>query len=129
MHDSSSTVIARGVKVEGDFTSQGNVVIEGEVRGQVKTDALLTVGNEAKLKADVTASEAVVAGIVEGNLTVKKRLELKATAKITGDIACETIVVEAGAALNGKVSIGTAPKDAQAKASVQTSAASAPSAA
>ena len=50
-----STVIARGVRVEGDFTSQGDVVIEGEVNGHVTTNSLLTVGNEAKLKAEVAA--------------------------------------------------------------------------
>jgi cytoskeletal protein CcmA (bactofilin family) len=121
--DASATVIARGVKVEGDFTSPSNVLIEGEVLGHVKTSGVLTVGNEAKLKADVTAEEAVVAGLVEGNISVKKRLELKSTAKIMGDIACETVVVEAGAVLNGKVAIGSSLKESQAKSSTKSSAA------
>lgn len=103
---STATVIARGVRVEGEFASQGDVLIEGEVHGHVATSGMLTVGPEARLKADVTAQEAVVAGTVEGNLTVKNRLELKSTAKVVGDIACETAVVEAGAVLNGKTAIG-----------------------
>ena len=103
-----STIIARGVRVEGDFSSQGDVIIEGEVSGHVTTTAVLTVGAEAKLKAEVSADEASIAGQIDGTITVKKRLEVKATAKITGDITCETIVVEAGAALNGKVSVGPA---------------------
>ncbi len=105
-----STVIARGVRVEGDFKSQGDVVIEGEVDGQITTSAVLTVGSDAKLKAQVVAEEATIAGQVEGSITVKKRLELKMTAKITGDVTCETIIVEAGAALNGKVSVGDSKK-------------------
>lgn len=106
----NATVIARGVKVEGDFTSQGDVQIEGEVHGHVSTSGLLTVGSEAKLKADVSAEEAVIAGLVEGNVTVKKRLELKSTAKILGDITCETVAVEEGATMHGKVGVGTSPK-------------------
>lgn len=104
------TVIARGVRVEGNFASQGDVLIEGEVHGQVSTNGLLTIGPEAKLKADVTAQDAVIAGTVEGNLTVKKRVELKATAKLIGDLVCETAVIESGAAMSGKVTIGSAPK-------------------
>lgn len=103
---SSATVIARGVKVEGEFVSQGDVVIEGEVNGRVSTSGLLTIGTEAKLKAEITADDAVVAGTIEGMVTVKKRLELKATAKIIGDLTCETATVEAGAVVHGKCSIG-----------------------
>ncbi|MFH1620822.1 MAG: polymer-forming cytoskeletal protein [Patescibacteria group bacterium] len=106
----NATVIARGVKVEGEFTSQGDVIIEGEVHGHITTSGMLTVGSEAKLKADVSAQEAVVAGTIEGNITIKGRLELKATAKIFGDLQCETAVVEAGAIMNGKVAIGGSAK-------------------
>jgi cytoskeletal protein CcmA (bactofilin family) len=103
---SGATVIARGVKVEGDFVSQGDVVIEGEVNGHVMASGLLSVGVDAKLKAEVAADDAVIAGLVEGTVTVKKRLELKATAKIMGDVVCETAAIEAGAVLHGKCSIG-----------------------
>lgn len=122
-----STVIARGVRVEGDFKSQGDVVIEGEVNGQIETSAVLTVGPDAKLKAEVVAEEATIAGQIDGSVTVKKRLELRSTAKIAGDITCETIMVEAGAALNGRVSVGAKraeskpePKPASSKIAAET---------
>jgi cytoskeletal protein CcmA (bactofilin family) len=118
----ATTIIARGVRVEGEFSSQGDVLIEGEVHGHVTTSGLLTVGPDAKLKADVNAQEAVVAGTIEGNITVKQRLELKSSAKIIGDITCETAVVEAGAALSGKTSIGSVKPE---KAAVQASTAKA----
>ena len=101
-----STVIARGVRLDGDFVSQGDVLIDGEVQGTVKTGGLLTVGPEASLKAEVDAVEAVIAGRVEGNIKIAKRLQLKSTSKLTGDITCETLSIEAGASVNGKVSCG-----------------------
>lgn len=107
---SQETIIARGVRVEGEFTSPGNVLIEGEVQGHVTIKGVLTVGTEAKLKADVSANEAIVSGLIEGNVNVIKRLELKASAKVMGDVTCETASIEAGAVLNGKVSIGTPVK-------------------
>jgi len=118
--NSGMTVIAKGVKVEGDFDSQGDVMIEGQVNGHVSTNGLLTVGGEAKLKADVSAANAVIAGDLEGTVNVTGRLELKATAKIQGDVTCETAIVEAGAALNGKFMVGqvkaaSAPRQSEAK--------------
>lgn len=103
------TVIARGVRLQGDFTSQGDVLIDGTVEGRVTTTAQLTVGPEAKLKADLSANDAVIAGVIEGALIVKRRLELKTSASVIGDITCETAAIEAGAVLNGKVMIGGKP--------------------
>ncbi len=103
-----TTIIAHGVRVEGDFTSKGDVQIEGDVQGHVETGGMLTVGPQAKLTADVRAESAVIAGSLEGNLTVASHLDLKATAKIAGDVTCETASIESGASLNGKVAIGTA---------------------
>lgn len=103
---SQVTHIARGVKVEGQFSGQGDVVVEGEVHGSFQASGTLTVGTEARIKADVMAQEASVAGHVQGNLNVQKRLELKSTAHVVGDIHAETISIEAGASLDGKILIG-----------------------
>jgi cytoskeletal protein CcmA (bactofilin family) len=104
---SPATIIANGVRLEGEFKSQGDVQIEGEVIGTVETSAMLSVGSEAKVKASVKAEDAVVAGQINGNVNVTKKLELKSTAKIVGDITCATIVVEAGAKLQGNIKSGS----------------------
>ncbi len=101
-----ATVIAGGVRLEGEFKSQGDVQIEGEVVGTLETNATLSVGTEAKVKAGVKAENAVIAGEVIGNVTVGRRLELKSTAKIVGEITCATIVVDAGAAIEGNLKCG-----------------------
>jgi len=101
-----ATVIAGGVRLEGEFKSQGDVQIEGEVVGTLETNATLSVGTDAKVKAGVKAENAVVAGQIIGNVTVARRLELKSTAKIVGEITCATIVVEAGAAIEGNLKCG-----------------------
>ena len=102
------TTIAHGVKVEGDFSSQGDVVIEGEVHGKIASAGTLTVGAKALIKADITADEAVISGVVEGNVRVKKQAVLHATARITGDLTAERVNMESGAALDGRVQIGVA---------------------
>lgn len=113
------TLIARGVKVEGNFASEGDVAIEGEVHGTLSATGLLTIGTEAKIKADVHAGDALIAGVVEGNVTVTKQLTVKATARITGDITCEVISVESGALLMGKMAAGRRPSEAHAPAAAK----------
>jgi len=103
------TTIARGVKVEGNLASQGNVLVEGDVQGTIQIGGLLTIGQEAKINANVNAQEAVISGSVEGNIVIAKRLELKAAARILGDIQAEALTVETGASINGRVAVGAKP--------------------
>ena len=100
------TVIAQGVKVEGDFTSSGNVVIEGQVAGSVKIEGDLRVGEAARISADVSARNAVVAGEIQGNLSVSEMLDLTATSRIVGDVSANVLVVASGSNINGRVSMG-----------------------
>lgn len=107
----SATVIARGVRVEGEFHSQGDVVIEGDVQGTIFAAGTLTIGSDAKIVANITAQEAVISGTITGDITVEKQAVFHATANITGDLKAERVTVEAGAVINGKVQIGVgAPK-------------------
>ncbi len=100
--DLRDTIIAQGVRVEGDFNSKGNIIIEGVVIGSVKTNNNLHVGERAKISASISAKDAFVAGEVQGNIKVKEKLELAPTSKIYGDIEARVLIVNAGAIMNGK---------------------------
>jgi len=110
------TVIAEGVKVEGDFKSQGDVVIDGEVSGSVETAQALRIGDHAIIHANVVAANAVIAGEVEGNLRVTGMLEILASARVQGDVETQTISIAPGATMNGRLSMTTG-KSAPAPAS------------
>lgn len=105
-HSEPETVIAPSVRVEGDFVSGGNIRIEGAVAGSVDTKSDLTVGTDAEITADVKARNASVSGTLHGNLRVSDRLELTSTAHIYGDVEAQILTVEAGATIDGKLSIG-----------------------
>lgn len=100
------TVIAKGVRIEGDFGGEGDMRIEGEVNGKLTVGGVLTVGADAVIKAEIKAGSVIVLGTIEGNLTAEKRVDLKATARVTGDVKTETLTVEPGARVRGNVSIG-----------------------
>ena len=102
----AETIIGPSVKVEGDFVGQGNMIIDGVIKGSVTTNGNLRVGDQAKITADVAAANGLVSGEIHGNVRIKGDLELTESAKIFGDIEAESLCIARGAILNGKCAMG-----------------------
>jgi cytoskeletal protein CcmA (bactofilin family) len=109
LNDAAETVVGPSVKIQGDLNSEGNIKIEGQVSGKVKTSQSVFVIPGAKIAADVLAGNAVVGGEVQGNLKISGHLILQSTAKIIGDINCAVLRVEDGAQFSGKCNMNTGP--------------------
>jgi cytoskeletal protein CcmA (bactofilin family) len=101
----SETIIANGVRVEGDFVSPGNVRIDGLVKGSVRADGDLVVSETASIDADVQATNAVIAGEVKGDVSVAEKMELLPTARLHGNLSSKVLTVAAGAVLMGNCSV------------------------
>ncbi|HYV33282.1 MAG TPA: polymer-forming cytoskeletal protein [Candidatus Limnocylindria bacterium] len=101
------TVVGPSVKIQGDLNSEGNIKIEGQVTGKVKTSQSLFVIPGAKVLADILAGNAVIGGEIQGNLKIAGHLVLQSTARILGDITCSVFRVEDGAQFTGKCVMGT----------------------
>jgi cytoskeletal protein CcmA (bactofilin family) len=104
--DEVETIIGPSVKIEGDFSSNGNVLVAGIVSGKLSTSQNLRVEEKAKISADIKAREAVIAGDVNGNIKVEGHLEILSTAKINGEIKTGSIAIQQGAFLNGNCIMG-----------------------
>jgi cytoskeletal protein CcmA (bactofilin family) len=101
------TIIGPSVKVEGDFKADGNIIIEGELIGNVKTKKNLRIGESAKIKANIEADNAWVGGEITGNLKISGQLELSNSAQINGDIEANILTVETGAKINGGIKMSS----------------------
>jgi cytoskeletal protein CcmA (bactofilin family) len=100
------TIIGPSVKVEGNFIGSGDVIVEGTVSGLLKTAKNLKVGDRAKIKADIEAENVFTSGEIRGNMKIRGKLEMKASAKIYGNVETNVLSVEPGAILNGKCMMG-----------------------
>lgn len=103
--DEVETIVGPSVNVEGDFASEGNIVVKGTVSGSVHTSKHLAVEMGAKIIANVRAGSATIAGEVKGNMKIKDALELKSTSKVLGDIDVKNLTVDSGAIIYGKVTM------------------------
>jgi cytoskeletal protein CcmA (bactofilin family) len=106
LNSPAETVVGPSVKIQGDLNSEGNIKIEGQVSGKVKTSQSVFVIPGAKITADILAGNAVIGGEISGNLKISGHLILQSTAKILGDVACTVLRVEDGAQFSGKCVMG-----------------------
>ena len=105
---STSTYIAPGAKIQGEISGKTEVVIDGELEGQVKLDQLVTVGGQGVVKGEIHAQAVRVSGKVLGNIVGHDRVEVLATGTVEGDIVAPRVTVADGAFLKGKVEMTSA---------------------
>lgn len=103
----AETIIGASIKVKGNFHGQGNIVIEGNLEGSLKTNANIFIGEKAKVVASVEAQDLVVNGEIKGSVIAKNFLSLGSTAKISGDVLYKEISMEKGAIINGQLLANT----------------------
>ena len=99
----AETIIGASIKVKGNFHGQGNIVVEGQLEGTLRTEANIFIGDKAKIVANVEANDAIINGEVKGSLKIHQYLAIGPTAKIIGDINCCELSIEKGAIINGQI--------------------------
>ncbi len=118
-------VLSSDVEIKGAVKFSDDLVIDGKIEGDISSTGNLTIGENARIKAEVKTGTIIVYGKVHGNLTATDRIELKSSAEVVGDIKAKTLSIEAGAIFVGKSTVGT---PAQTAAPTNTQAAAKPSA-
>ena len=103
-------IINAGTTINGDIISEGDLRIDGTVKGVVNLKSKLVLGASSKVDGDIKAQNCDISGTVNGNIVVSELLTVKATARITGDISSAKLVIESGAEFNGKSTMHTATK-------------------
>jgi len=99
----TETIIGESVVVEGEFNGHGNIVIEGKLNGNIKTDGHILIGEKAEIKANIESNSAFISGKVTGNIKIENSIDIAKSASIRGDIEASSIAVEAGSKINGNI--------------------------
>jgi cytoskeletal protein CcmA (bactofilin family) len=99
-------VIGAGTSVEGAILCDGDIRIDGHVKGTITSKAKIVVGPTGAVEGDLYCENADVSGKVFGSVETEEMLFLKSTAYIEGDLTTGKMVVEAGAKFNGNCRMG-----------------------
>lgn len=95
-----TTVIAAGTKLVGDFALSDNLHIDGNVEGNVKSEAEVSIGEQGNFEGDIAASKVLVSGRFSGKIDAE-RLEIVATGSVSGTVSVGQLVIESGAQFDG----------------------------
>ena len=98
-------IINGGTSIIGDLTSEGDMRVDGQVKGYIHCKARLVIGATASIEGDIKASNLEVSGKIDGNIIVGELLTVKSSAIINGDINTSKLIIESGAEFNGHSSM------------------------
>lgn len=94
------TIAAKTV-IKGELTGDEDVIVEGNVEGQIRITRDLRVGASGVVKATVEAQSIIVSGELIGDCQASVRVEIQATGRLTGNIRAPKIVIAEGAMFRG----------------------------
>ena len=93
--------IVHGTEINGDLVSDSNVLIDGEMNGNISCSGKVIIGPNGTIKGNIVCVHAEIQGAVDGEVTVEGLLTLTSTARIMGDIQTAKLVVQEGAIFEG----------------------------
>ena len=101
-----STIIGKSVTIRGELSGKEDLYMDGVVEGTISLpESQLTVGQSARVQADVVVRDIVVHGTVEGNIRATGRIELRESGVMKGDLVAGRLSIEENATIKGKVEL------------------------
>jgi len=112
--------IGTSVVIKGELSGSEDLTIEGQVEGKIELrQNVLTIGANAKIKAQVFAKAVIVLGEVNGNVTASEKVDIRDGGSVDGDIIAPRVAIAEGAHFRGSVDMqrkaGAAPQPQAAK--------------
>lgn len=100
------TTIGASLRITGEITSQEDITIHGRVNGQIRmVEGSLLVAPQGGVDADVEGARVTIEGMLAGNVAAVERIELAATADVSGTLTTCSIVMHDGATFNGLIDV------------------------
>lgn len=110
--DNSLSIVAPGMHIVGELTTDGVVKVEGTVEGSIRAEQQILVAKGGTVEGDLYTREAIIGGKVVGAIYADERVEVQRGSVINGDLTAQRIVVQEGGEVNGHVRMGR-PADLQ----------------
>lgn len=98
---SINTIIGKGSAISGDLKVNGFIRIDGDIDGNLETDGNVIIGENARLRGNLTAKSVIIGGIIKGNIHAVESVKVLSDAAVIGDILSKKVQVEASAVFHG----------------------------
>ncbi len=112
-------LIGKGTKITGDIVSDGDIRIDGELKGNLKCGGRTVIGVSGKVEGEVSCKNADVSGYMKGKMLVEQLISLKSSSKVYGEVQTGKISIEPGAVFTGACQMGDQSKNEGQKGSAK----------
>ena len=102
----SSSIVGAGTVITGNIETNGDLRIDGTLKGNVISKGKLLIGPAGLVEGDINCKVADILGQINGNIFVKELLQLKGKAFVNGDIHTTKLSMEETANFNGQCKMG-----------------------
>jgi cytoskeletal protein CcmA (bactofilin family) len=99
------TLLGYGTSLTGTLECAGDLVVAGHANGKVKVAGSLTIADTGQWEGEIETQVAIIAGEVQGTLTVNEKLEIRRTARIRGTVRAKSIAIATGAVVDGEMAV------------------------
>lgn len=93
--------LGQGSRVEGRLSFDASVRIDGNVEGEIAAKETVLIGESAVVSAQIQASTVIILGRVNGDVTARKRVELRAPGRLIGNLNTPGLVIHEGVTFEG----------------------------
>lgn len=100
-------VVGRGISVQGTVADAERLVVEGTVEASMIHATELSIAPGGVFKGEVEVEDAEIAGVIDGTLTARGNLIVRATGKVLGTARCRRLQVEDGGQITGRIEMLT----------------------
>ena len=98
---SINTIIGKGSAISGNMKVNGFIRIDGDIDGSLETDGNVIVGENARIRGDLTAKSVIIGGIIKGNIKANESVKILADAAVIGDVISRKVQVDGSALIHG----------------------------
>ena len=98
---SINTIIGKGSAISGNMKVNGFIRIDGDIDGNLETDGNVIVGENARIRGDLTAKSVIIGGIIKGNIKASESVKILAEAAVIGDVISRKVQVDGSAIIHG----------------------------
>ncbi len=100
-----SSVVSRGICIEGELEGQQNLTVEGRVKGRIHSKGDVVVATGGHVEATIVACNITIHGRVDGNIEAQEAVEIAPQGILIGDCRARSIQIHEGARFEGRSDI------------------------
>jgi cytoskeletal protein CcmA (bactofilin family) len=97
------SILPPTMRFKGELSADEDLLIQGSVEGTIRHSQRVTIGNEGKIKADITANIIKVEGTVQGDLRAARSVYVDASGNLRGNIHAPSVCLVEGSNFNGSI--------------------------